>query len=231
MTAPDTALTQQVQQNRRRYPLVALSIGLLLVVGLAGFAVKLFYALRQMNRPFDEAAAAMQRPENYVPAELYLARLWQSDPKLMHSDSDVSPPDWTPPEIGRLQPHYFNVGDGFSIDGGGGMIDSFGYELAPDRAASDQSMNAYTLTYRNDDHGDRVLDHFTIPASERLTEEEFVKLGLAELSRREAAIKSGNPLVFGGDPLSDRQRLLRQHPGVAGRLGVEASTANAAITR
>ena len=97
------------------------------------------------------------------------------------------------------------------------MVDSFGIELTPDPAASGNGFNAYTLTYQ-DDNGERQLDQFKIPALERLSEEEFVRLGLAELSRREVAAKSKSPVVFADDPVGDRRRLLAQHPEIAHQL-------------
>jgi len=150
----------------------------------------------------------------------------QSDPALRKSD-DGDPPDWLPPDLGKLDLHEFSASfDSCDIGVGGGLDDFFGYELnrAPTTSTGVPS-SLFTLRYRGAGK-DLLLDQFTFPASNHIEEEEFVKLALVELARRQAAFANGSqPILYGDDPVADRKRLLAQHPAIAAKLGYSVPAA------
>jgi hypothetical protein len=198
----------------------------LLVIGVVGFGMyRVAHFFKQHQAFLNADAAAMQLPANYKPAEMYLARLMQSDPALWKSD-DGDPPDWLPPELGKLNPHEFTASlGGCAIGGGGGFDDFFGYHLDPDAGASTASESGFVLRYLGQQN-EIVLDNFAIAKSNHIEEDELVKSALAELAHRQAAFANGSqPNLYGDDPVVDRKRLLAQHPAIAAKLGYSVPAA------
>jgi hypothetical protein len=191
----------------------------LLVVGFVGFGMYRVARFFKLHQAFLNAdASAMQNPANYKPAELYLARLMQSDPALWKSENG-DPPDWLPPELGRLDPHEFSISLGScAIGGGGGLDDFFGCHLDPDPDGNTTSKVGFVLTYLGQGP-EIVLDRFAIAKTDHIEEDEFVKSALAELARRQAAFANGSqPNLYGDNHIVDRRRLLTQHPAIAAKL-------------
>jgi YD repeat-containing protein len=196
-----------------------------IVVGIIGGAIWMFIRpFVHVNRQIHHSQAEMVMPENFKPAELVLARMCQSDPHLFEADPDGLPPDWTPPEIGKLLPHYITIKpDEARVDMGGGFIDNYNYILQRDVAHSDAKNNVWVLTYTGQDYrvSERVLDRITLAATDHIDEDELVRKGLAELDRRKTAFATGEELnIYGDDPVDDRARLLSQHSRIAKQLGL-----------
>src|SRR5437016_4027878 len=102
--------------------LVPAMIVALLVVVVIALVFRPFY---RVSRAIHASQAAMQMPENFRPAEQILARMCQSDPRIFEADKGEMPPNWTPPEIGKLIPHFITVKpDGARVDMGSGFIDN-----------------------------------------------------------------------------------------------------------
>jgi hypothetical protein len=214
-----------------RIPLAALALTVIISVGwiiLTAYRVHRFF--HDQNAAIKSAADAMQRPENYKPAELYLARLVQSDPAIWKSDT-AEPPDWLPPELGKLQPHDADIAPDLAVlGGGGGFIDFFGYHLWRGPSLPDAKSSSFTLHYIGD-QGDVTLDQFTLRAADHIDEPELVKSALAELSRRQTAFANGSQLnIYGDDPAADRIRLLSQHPALAAQLGYTVPATHPGMT-
>lgn len=190
---------------------------------------------RVMNERPNQCAidsAAMQRPENYKPAELYLARLMQSDPKFWRSDDPEFDVDWLPPELGKLHLHEIAISrEECTLLWGGGGDDqiAFSLQLHFDPKSSTDSASAYDLSFGGPKCSGS--DHFMVAKSDHIDELEFVKRGLAELAREQAAFAAGTEVnVNGEDPVANRQRLLSQHPAIAAQLGYTVPTTRPGIT-
>jgi hypothetical protein len=203
----------------------AVFIVLALAVPIVGF-LRMLYFFKQQNTAFNAARTAMQKPENFKAAGHYLARLMQSDPAMWKSDWLNNPPDWLPPELGKLDPHYCDVDAQLSVcGGGGGFIDFFGYHLWKVKDESIGSLSTFELSYLGAGSKDVTLDRFTIASDDRIEEDEFVKSAMLELDRRQKAFAAGTQMnLYGDNPLADRQRLLAQHPAIAQKLGLIATT-------
>jgi hypothetical protein len=222
MATEDLIREENAKARRRTLKWVGLSILVIIAVAVGAivfWGVRVTWALHKHFAQLNADGAEMQRPENFKPAELYLARMMQSDPGLWKSELD-EPPDWLPPELGKLNAHVCDVSsDGCAIGGGGGFDDFFGYHLDRDSETSTDSRSGFVLTYLGQGP-DRVLDRFTISKTDHLDEDEVVKSALAELARRQTAYANGSrPNLYGDDPVADRKRLLSQHPTIAAKLG------------
>jgi hypothetical protein len=217
-----------------------LGIWFFCIVLLAGIVFYAFVAYRLTHlfaaRSAQQLAdsAAMLKPENYVPAGIYLARLMQSDPSLWRAESGEVLPDWLPPQLGRVHLWEPTITPNAStwMWGGGGDDDlgSAGYQIEIDSKASSATEVAYVLSYGCSASLDGKFParggeyRFTIPKCDHLGEDEFVTLGLAELTRRANAYAAGTETnVYGDDPLLLRQRLLSRHRAVAAKLGLLSS--------
>src|SRR5438874_12461192 len=125
----------------RQYIILFLFMMALVFVSIC-FAIYLVF-FRPMGRVVDAIHAsqrAMVLPENYRPAGRIMARLCQSDPKLLAMDPDGAPPNWTPPELGKFGAHYIIVqGDEAGVSVRGGFIDGLGYVRTRDRDRSDSA--------------------------------------------------------------------------------------------
>ncbi len=207
----------------KRNILIGVAIAVLVIVLVPTVMIlRVGYLMRRHFHELDAAGQAMRQPENFKPAERYLARLMQSDPKLLKSDEFGRPPNWLPPELGKLGPSICD-GDStlFTVGGGGGFDDFFGYHLNKIAAESDTKMSTFELDYLGSGTTDIVLDKFTIAANDHIEEDEFVRSAIVELDRRKKAFADGSqPNTYGDDPVTDRWRLISQHVVMATKLGL-----------
>jgi hypothetical protein len=200
--------------------LIAISLSFL---GLILFAAHRIDKAQSARRDqFNADGAAMLLPQNYKPAGIYMARLMQSDPKLWDSDPGSWLPDWLPAELGSVHLNEISVAPGtcWLQWGGGGddILGNEGYSVSLDSNASTDSRAAYVLEYG----GSRGAGtyKFTIAKSDHIDEEEFVRRGLAEIDREQAAFAAGTEVnVYNNDPAYMRKQLLSQHPTIAAKLG------------
>lgn len=171
----------------------------------------------------DMSRRLLAKPENYKPAAIAMARLLNTDPRLLAADRDKRPPNWTPPEIGRVGPLYivFSI-DVVSMSTTSGLAEFNGYQVERDKANSTIDDDAFVLNFDPLD-GSKGRYAFSIPKGEGYTEEELVRGGLAELDRRIAgrATRTDPAITYDvSNPIADRRRLLSQHPQTAKQLGM-----------
>lgn len=204
--------------------LLALLIGTFFLVA----AIVLIVPIWIEGRHIKHLNIILARPENYKPAAIALARLCETDPKLLDPGMNEQPPDWTPPELGKLGPLEIDVENDTAFLSTTGGLDEFnGYRLDLDKEACDSKNNAWVLTFDGlSPMNQTPAYHFSIPKNDGYTEVELVKAGLAELSRRKAAEAAGTDLALGGGENPDviRNRFLWQHHPIAVRLGLLPST-------
>jgi hypothetical protein len=226
MAHPDRI--REMARLRRRRILRGIIFGffvaIVLPASIAVFVIaRVGWQIYRHDSILEAEKVEMQRPENYKPAERYLARLMQSDPALWKSD-DRSPPDWLPPEVGKMNPNgFYGSQDCFSVGSGGGIDDFFGYHMYRAQPAPGSVAALFTLNFV--DGKELAIDQFTLPTTDHIDELEFVKSALAELARRQTAFANGsqaNP--YDDDPAADKARLLAQHPAIAAKLGYALPT-------
>jgi hypothetical protein len=165
-----------------------LTVVLLVIVLVALMVRRINYVMSARPNQWQKDAAAMQLPQNYKAAALYLARLAQSDPVLWQSEAGEVFPDWLPPELGMFHQDDLVVSSaGCYMNWGGGGDDytTLGappvYHLDADPAASNPSESAFVLSY-----GISSQFHIKIARTDHIGEEEFVRRALVELKRRRA---------------------------------------------
>ncbi len=125
-------------------------------------------------------------PENYKPATVELVTLCQSDPTLYNrlATDFLCPfdPLWLPPSVTRLNPEGVDINpDRAAVTWGGGFYHC-GWKLV--RGAATANGYTWTLWFYGEGSPDRVLENIQVPASLRLTKEQFVAGVLAEINRR-----------------------------------------------
>jgi hypothetical protein len=189
--------------------------------------------LKTFNRVFfgriDASRAALILPENYKPAAIALARLAQTDPKLLEAGADGTPPEWTPLELGKLGPLEMTIqSDGAYMTTTSGLAEFTGYKVELDKKKSTATTNQWTLTLGGTDSDDKIGYTFSLPKTDHYTEDELVRSALAELDRRKAARAAGTDLAVApdmDDPDLDRRKLLFEHPSIARKLGLDIPSA------
>ena len=178
----------------------------------------------------EASRTLLARPENYKPAATAMVRLMNTDPSLLKEDMYELPPNWTPTEIGKLGPLDLTIENDFAaMSTTSGLAEFTGYKIERDKEHSTDREDAFDLTV---DFGllNPTMYHFTLPKATAYSEEDLVRGGLAELSRRIAAraAKTDPAISYGtSDSVSDRHRLLYQHPQIAKKLGLPVPDASA----
>ena len=115
------------------------------------------------------------RPEVYQPVARTLARYSQSDPKLFpNSLSNYSLTHiWLPEELHRTTAiisefnasgSYIKIGSGFH---------HYGLDLELDTQASNSARNIWNLSFYDEFDGTRLLETFSLPANETISEAEL----------------------------------------------------------
>jgi hypothetical protein len=214
----------------------------LAVIGCPAFFIyRLSHAFDALNNQQLADSAAILQPPIYKPAGLYLARLMQSQRSLWDRDDTIDP-DWLPAELGSVHLHEFTMGaSACSLVWGGGGDDDLGrsgFDLERDPTASTTSGNAYVLSYGcaqgslDGRYPPKTGEYrFTIAKTDHIDEEEFVRRGLAEIAREQAAFASGTEFnVYNYNPDYMRKQLLAQHPAIAARLGYAVPATQPATT-
>ena len=196
------------------------------LVGSVAFVVNRIYqnlyGPRGLFGHVEAARRLLERPENYKPAAVAMARLMNTDPAQLKVDQSAVVPNWTPIEIGRLGPVELGIEFKLATMSTTGGLDEFtGYRVERDLARSTDSEDGFSLTVDFGLPQPAATYSFSIPKGQGYTEEELVRGGLSELDRRRSARAAGtDPAIYDmGDPVADRERLLKQHPQIAKRLG------------
>lgn len=212
-------------KSKVRFALIVVLVSLAIVV--CGAGVLLFPFWRAAHN-IKKLNAVLASPANYQPAAIALARLCETDPRLLAADMGQTPPDWTPLELGRLGPLDIDVQkDAAFLSTTSGLAEFNGYRVDFDAQASDAVNDAWTLTFDGmPPMGQVPAYRFTIPKGDGFTEEELVSNAWKELNRRKAAQAAGTDLAIStwSNPAADMSRLIAQHRSVAEKLGLAPAT-------
>ena len=110
------------------------------------------------------------RPEVYKPAARTLARYFQSDPKSFPKGGGNT---WLPEELHRTSARIYVVhSSGLYVLVGSGLH-NYGFDLELEANISNPATNIWNFSFYDEFDGTRLLETFSLPANETISEAEL----------------------------------------------------------
>ncbi|MBE9039693.1 hypothetical protein IQ235_02645 [Oscillatoriales cyanobacterium LEGE 11467] len=144
-----------------------LLLTLMIPVYYVGLSIFLMF---RMAREIECEQEYILRPEVYQPVARTLARYSQSDPKLFPNSLSNK---WLPEELHRMSARISEFNSSGSYIAIGGGFHHYGFDLELEAKSSNPATNIWNFSFYDEFDGTRLLETFSLPANETISEAEL----------------------------------------------------------
>ena len=140
------------------------------VIYILFYIVIVSFLILTIGRQVECRQEYILRPEVYKPAARTLARYFQSDPKSFPKGGGNT---WLPEELHRTSARIYIVhSSGLYVLVGSGLH-NYGFDLELEAKISNPATNIWNFSFYDEFDGTRLLETFSLPANETISEAEL----------------------------------------------------------